>query len=809
MIFSIYFRLIGFIAIFLCLSNLTFGQSSCPVNIDFELGTFQNWQCYIGNVNDINNVNVINVTPSAPTTNRHVIVPKGTQTDPYGGFSISPPDGSAYCVKLGNDGTGAQAEQMSYTFTVPNQPDYVITYQYAVVLQDPGHPPADQPRFTAKVFDITANSYVTCGSFDYVATAGLPGFIHSKNYASNQVIYKGWTPVSINLNGYQGHQLRLEFTTADCTQGGHFGYAYVDVNNSCSQLITNNIFCTSRPTFTLNGPAGFSQYNWYNADRSKLLGTGVNLTLPTTTPDNTQLLLDLIPFVGFGCNYTVSTTLHSVSMKFRVTNPAQVCEPATIDITNPALTSGSDANLTYTYWQDAAGTIPLTSPQAVSTSGTYYIKASAAAVCFDIQPVNVTILKAPVLNITDPLTVCINTPVDITSAAITSGSSAGLTYTYWQDAAATQPLASPAAIITAGTYYIKATNSNGCVTIKPVNVTNYPVPVLIITNPFAVCFPSMVDITDPAITTGSDPGMVFTYWTDANATSPVPDATKVPQSGTYYIKAINSHGCEVIKPVTVTVNPLPKLVITNPELCFPGRADLTSGPVTSGSSNVAALSYWKDALATVPLVQPQAIADSGVYYIKATSSLGCEIIQPVLVTIHKLPVLNITNPVKVYIPATIDITSPGVTTGSTSGVTYSYWQDSTATSVLPNPSAITQTGLYYIKATNIYGCYTIKPVNVTVATIPNILVPKAFTPTQAENNRLYPFIVGIKSFKSFKIYNHWGVLIFQTDSASPENGWDGMYKGQIQFMDTVTWYAEGYDYAGNLVHKSGNTLLLK
>ncbi|PTT73186.1 MULTISPECIES: beta strand repeat-containing protein [unclassified Chryseobacterium] len=110
-------------------------------------------------------------------------------------------------------------------------------------------------------------------------------------------------------------------------------------------------------------------------------------------------------------------------------------------------------------------------------------------------------------------------------------------------------------------------------------------PTVVITNPAAVCFPNTVSITPVAVTTGSDAGLTYTYFTDAVATTTLASPSAIAVSGTYYIKGTNSNGCYTIKPVTVTINPLPIATITysNSPYCKRGTATVTQSGVTGGT----------------------------------------------------------------------------------------------------------------------------------------------------------------------------------------------------------------------------------
>jgi len=77
-----------------------------------------------------------------------------------------------------------------------------------------------------------------------------------------------------------------------------------------------------------------------------------------------------------------------------ITNPAPVCSPSTVDLTDAEITRGSTADLIYSYWTDAVASRPFATPTQ-ATNGTYYIKGTTISGCYDIKPVIVSVYQNP------------------------------------------------------------------------------------------------------------------------------------------------------------------------------------------------------------------------------------------------------------------------------------------------------------------------------------------------------------------------------------------------------------------------------
>ncbi len=299
----------------LCLSFNSRAQQ-CPANIDFETGTFDNWTCYTGFVSVSGNQNDITLTPSAgPVPDRHTMYSTSTNpvNDFFGGFPVNCPNGSGHSIRLGNNQGGAQAEGISYEFTIPsNRNTYSLTYHYAVVFQDPRHQVYQQPRLVIEAKNMTDDQVINCSSFSFTPFGTLlPGFsISPTQQDTTDVWYKNWTAVSMNLNGNAGKTIRLFFKTADCTFTRHFGYAYIDVNSECDNGgVTGSSFCPDDSVVNVTAPYGYQNYAWFNGDFTQSLGNTQSIGIAPPPPSGTTVAVEVIPYNGYGCLDTIYITL--------------------------------------------------------------------------------------------------------------------------------------------------------------------------------------------------------------------------------------------------------------------------------------------------------------------------------------------------------------------------------------------------------------------------------------------------------------------------------------------------------------------
>ncbi|MBB1283185.1 gliding motility-associated C-terminal domain-containing protein [Flavisolibacter sp. BT320] len=454
------------VLLFLLLTVIAQAQPVCPPNIGFENGTFGNWQRMTGTVASDGTPNLL-----LADGEHYIYRENGRQPelDPYGKFPVTAPNGSQYSVRLGIDKPGRKAEQLAYVFSVPASADaFSIIFNYAIVLQNPSHQAHEQPRFTVKVFNETRAEYIECSSFDFVAGYNQPGFLVSD--MADSVLYKPWSSVSINLSTFKGERVRLEFTVNDCTRGAHFGYAYFDVVEKCTNTIKGNIFCPPGSELTLSAPTGFADYQWYTGDFSQKLGTGSNYTIQQPKVGD-SFAVELLPFAYLGCRDTFYTKISSSSEPMDLVLPDSLVGCASgLDLTAPSITRGSSPFLELEYFSDASASLLVPYPKQITQSGDYYIRGTNRSGCLQTKKISVSILPPSLFGVSEPPVVAFPDGVNLTLLP----DNRQLDYSYWANSDLTVPIPNPAFISQSGVYYIKGTDVSDCFSVQEVTVKVQP-----------------------------------------------------------------------------------------------------------------------------------------------------------------------------------------------------------------------------------------------------------------------------------------------------------------------------------------------
>jgi gliding motility-associated-like protein len=288
----------------------------------------------------------------------------------------------------------------------------------------------------------------------------------------------------------------------------------------------------------------------------------------TVTPDNTIAL-----------SSAAGTDAQTVCINTAITNITYSTTGAT-----GATFSGLPAGVTGAW----AGNV-VTVSGTPTASGTFNYTVTLTGGCGTITSNgSVIVTPPPVLVINDPSAVCSPSTVDLTNAAVTAGSTAGLTLTYWIDAPATIPYATPSTATT-GTYYVKGQDGTGCFDIKPVIVTVNPVPSGTTTVTDILCFSAATGSVDLSVAGGTTP---YTFlWSNGAVTEDISGVT----SGTYTVLITDANSCTATASGTIAepATALSGAITSQTDVSVNGGND---GSVTiAGSGGTSPYQYKLDA----------------------------------------------------------------------------------------------------------------------------------------------------------------------------------------------------------------------
>lgn len=421
--------------------------------------------------------------------------------------------------------------------------------------------------------------------------------------------------------------------------------------------------------------------------------------------------------------------------------------------------------------------------QTVYTPGTYTCKITSCGIVtyasIDVLPAN------PTAEITWNKLLCKNDSI------ILSGNP-GMSQYHWSpggDTTASITIYGP------GTYLLTTTDSNGCEAISDSTIISVVEvsSTIASTDDSVICFGDSLTLTGPS-------GYDQYQWTPGNDTG-VSQTVFLP--GIYYLTVIDTNGCkdtsapfQVFMPDTITdVN-----IIGDLHFC-------ENDSVVLKAKDSKMINYtWSPLNFKGP---KYVVYTTGTYRLTTIDSFGCvakaDSIQVIMDSNDLITPITKDTLICAHLEITLEAATPIGTIN---------WFDTIGGNLL-------QTGeTYFIDDPILSKTYFVKsvrsvcssgyaPVQLNVQDCDNLNAPNVFTPNGDGINDEFKFHINGASCFHFKIYNRWGILIFESDNM--DIGWNGRVRqsGEMAVDGTYYYIVEYCKYDGDYGTKTGYITLLK
>ena len=287
----------------------------------------------------------------------------------------------------------------------------------------------------------------------------------------------------------------------------------------------------------------------------------------------------------------------------------------------------------------------------------------------------------------------------------------------------------------AGTYSVVTTNSLGCVATSASEIVTSNSPVSFINHPESFIGCPGVSATISCLAKGCGLAYRWQEETSPNIWVNLPTTGSVYSNVTTSVLTINSvtnamnqkrFRCRIqgtyaptlafSNPMVLTVNTTPVLTLSNlpTPVCTPNTIDATTILVADANSSIGTISYWDASLN--PVASPTQIDQSGIYYVRKTTTCGTIDQEQFVVTVYTSPILSALNPIPVCKPEFVDITAHEVLDANSTQGLFSYWSNALCTTAFNRPDSITTGAFVYLLKTTSEGCTDTLELYTTVGT---------------------------------------------------------------------------------------------
>ena len=629
--------------------------------------------------------------------------------------------------------------------------------------------------------------------------------------------------------------------------GGTYSLECINVNG-CSNKASANVTVYTLPSKpVLSIVSGFSnvicqldssnlqsstainltKFNWYSG------GSNAPIQIPSATQKNffvkgpTSMGNNIVSANYFvrtiDVNGCISPLSDSVTISFKpspvislsaVTGKIVFCEG---DSTRLIVSSRATGN-TYQWRRDLSF---LTDPDSIyiaKTTGSYGVIVTNSFSCaVSSNIITVVANKYPVVPVIIPdanaaeilpdgtVNICTGSNINLRTANLV-----GATYQWFRNGVSMFPPGiNSGIIVNAAANYKVIVSTNGCPSSSietPVGLLPLPVGTMITPPTNSIC---------EGYTVKLDASGAFGYqwyFNNTKLAGAVQSSYIANGPGLYKVEFSTNKGCKKMSDnfVNLVTVKKPTVLFTNDLYCINVASSFTNKSETSNSGSVRYSWRFQNGKIDTTFNVAHVFPSSGNYRVSLTViPRDCPQLSDSSVMIVKVeaPPKGIKYiPINAMAGKSISLVARPI------GDTY-LWKPSTGLSSafirLPILNPTTEQ-LYTVSITNRAGCNFVDSQLVRIFDESDIFVAGGFTPNRdGKNDKIYPIAVGVSVFYSFKIFNRWGVLVFESNSLDPDLGWDGTLKGKDQPADTYTWVVYGIGQTGRPISKSGSVVLIR
>lgn len=624
------------------------------------------------------------------------------------------------------------------------------------------------------------------------------------NFISDTAICDGQT-LQLFANGFTSYQWYPNTGNLSCTNCPSptvapstttTYYAAVQDANGCQD--TGSVVVTVNPNPTVNAGVDVTicendnttltatsatavSYNWSPAAGL----SSATVMSPNASPVNTTTYSVTVT----DANNCTATDDVMVTVNQRPSTDAGMDMPICMGDTAQLQASGA---VSYS-WSPAVGLSDSTiaNPKAFPASTTTYtVTGTAANNCTQTDEVTITVNNLPTVTLTPNSSICEGEDIQLTASGGTSYSwspATGLSCTNCPD-----PIASP---MQTTVYTVAVSNAAGCITEASVEV--------FVATPAAIGIPADTAVCPgESVTFNISGGVSFDWQPKVEITG---DNTATPtitpsQARTYTVNIVDQNGCDIEGTVNVGINtPADPAAGPDQTICVGETVTLSASNGVTYSWSPGASVLNPDSATTVATP-----TQTTVYTVTIQDANNCTATDEVKVTVVPLPNVSAGPDMAIYEDGRAVLNA----TGAQSYVwSPNVWIEDTvgaSTIIFPEDSIV-----YMVKGTDQYGCTNYDSILVRVLPKPKFYVPNAFSPDGDGQNDI--FRIGyFQNFnlESFKVFNRWGELVFETSDIS--EGWDGRSPdGEPAAMGTYIFRIEGKDDLGIPQERQGNVTLLR